>query len=191
MHEHENLLSVRNSWGHLIGIPYAFKAGPLEDQELAICRGQVRFANCQRAVQLWYADHGIFLHPQYVLSQESFYGGGVLIKDSPQGRNLTKENLLDLPYGAVIFSSANRRYGQNGYSWEQMLHMSVYLGQAHTLPSQLLNGFKGSITDSVVFHATPWIKSGGKITLWTLDQLFKYYTPIRVRHLAQVKTYRQ
>lgn len=189
----KELLPVRTTWKHLLGIPYDFKAGPLEDQELAMSGGRVRSANCQRAVQLWYADHGIFLYPEHVLSQESFYSGGALIQDSPHGRYLTKENLKDLPYGAVIFSSSNRGYrrNDNGYSWEQLLHMSVYVGQAHRLPSQLLNGFDGSITDHLVFHATPWMKAGGQIALWTLDQLYKYYTPIRVRHLAPVKTYRQ
>lgn len=190
----ENLqspLTITDKWSGLLGVKYNFDAGPLDLVELATIGVNVRSANCQRAVQLWFACHGIFLDQANTLSMEGYSRFGTILKDGKAHGNLLIEDIGKLPYGAVVYSVVNRGYRFSEYSWDQMLHQSVFIGQAGQLPRSLHKFFKDP-NDKLVFHSTQWIKNGkGKITLWTLDQLYKYYTPVRVRYLDQVRSNRQ
>lgn len=177
-------------WAHFLGIPYDFRAGPLEIGELARLETLPESANCQLLAQLVLAKMGMLLDKRDILSEAAYTRLGSVVADGSIEAPLDTTTMVRLPTGTVVFSRAKREPRLDvttSYTPEQLLHVSVHFSGEDDLAKQL---FAGEIANEpigpFVIHSTSKIKSvngGGRSVVWPLSIFELHYTVLRARVL--------
>lgn len=166
---------------NLLGIRYEFGAGPLSFLDLMYLYQPPEQINCQAALQLFtYFVRGQLMLPYEALSQEGYQSLGRPIKLF-EGSQF----FAGLEFGDIIYAKRRKRETVLiGYTPEQQLHVSVYLGLASSLAVRTYfptSSLQFEEKDHLIYHATV---IGKKSTLWTVETFFNHYKPLIAKRLS-------
>ncbi|MBI2033192.1 MAG: hypothetical protein HYT10_01875 [Candidatus Levybacteria bacterium] len=170
----------------LIGIPYDRNGGPLHPEMVLNSEIARERANCQRAVQLFYAEVGGFvLPPDDALSAESFDDTRAMVFRDTAEALLPSEQMQQLAFGDLVHAERKSQAAANENPWsiqrKQKLHLAVYVG----LPGEFQEHFPGHnvyANRAYFFHGT----NGGS-RLISEEEFLRRYRMIQARRVLSLK----